>query len=110
LVEAGLDQREREGFIRDKLLENNAAMYKSVDELADRLAEFEKYARTQFQSIKADHTVHRLILGSTNNLAAALGANKFIPPESVREGKYDGMPERFKAFEELAGRNFIKDE
>ena len=46
LIEAGLNLREYENALHDKLFEGDTAMNKSIDGLADRLTSFEKYVRT----------------------------------------------------------------
>jgi hypothetical protein len=110
LIEAGLNRREYENALRDKLLENDAAMYKSADGLAARLTEFEKYTRTQFQSIHASDFLIKAMMSNLYFLSEAHNTGLKLPAESVRNGTYDELPERFQKLKETAERVFIKDE
>ena len=110
LIEAGLNRREYENSLRDELLKNDAAMYQSIDALAERLLEFEKYIRTQFQLNQAAGIVNKMILCSAYNISEAMGLRKSISPDEVNSGVYDFMPERFKRIEGLTERNFVKND
>ena len=110
LIEAGLDRREYENSLRDELLKNDAAMYKSVDELAGAFMEFAKYVRTQFQTIQASDMTIKWLLGGIYNIMEATHLRKNLLQEHLDRGIYDGMPHRFMEFEERAERRYIKDE
>jgi len=110
LIEAGLDRRDYENSLQKELLKNDAAMFKSVDELAGVFMEFAKYARTQFQTIQASDMTMKWILGGIYNIAEASHLRKSLLQEHIDRGIYDGMPQRFMNFEERAERRFIKDE
>jgi len=110
LIESGLNCREYESSLRDKILESDTTTNDRIEKLTELFTEFIKYTRTKFQSIQASGVVARRILGSTNNLVEVAVLRKIIPPEAIKSGSYDSMPERFEKFEELADRNFIKNE
>ena len=110
LIEAGFIRREHEDTLRGSFSENAGAVSKSMDNLAEMFTEFIKYACTQFQSIQASSLVARRMLSSTNNLMEAAVLRRIVSPESIKNGSYDGIPERFEDFEKLAERNFVKDE
>jgi hypothetical protein len=88
LIEAGLSRRDYENNLKDDLLRNDMAVYKSVDELAEWLMEFGKYVRTQFQSIQAADFVFKTMLSSTYNMAEAAALRKTITSESVGKGAF----------------------
>jgi hypothetical protein len=110
LIEAGLNRKEYENVLWDKLLENGAAMYKSVDNLAARLTEFEKYTRTQFQSVHASDFLFKAMMSNLYFLSEAHNTTLKLPAELVRNETYDELPERFDKLKETAERIFIKDE
>jgi len=109
LIEAGLDRREYENSLRDELLKNDAAMYKSVDELAGYLIEFEKYVRTQFQTVGAAHYLIKAFLSNIYSFEEARNQGVRLPSESVGNGTYDDMPERFAKLKKTVDEVFIKN-
>jgi hypothetical protein len=110
IIEAGLNRREYENALRDQSLGNDAAMYKSVDALATRLTEFEKYTRTQFQSVLASDFRIKAMMSNVYFLSEAHNLGFKLSTELVHNGTYDELPERFKKLKETAERVFIKDE
>ena len=109
MIGAGLDRRERESFLRDKLLENDAAMYKSVDELAEHIIGFEKYVRTQFQTVGAAHYLIKAFLSNIYSFEEARNRGVRLPLNLVENGTYDDMPERFIKLKKTVDEVFIKN-
>jgi hypothetical protein len=110
LIETGLTRREHEISFRDKLWVNEAETHKSIDAFAERFMEFEKYVRTQFQSIGASDFMIKAILTETRNLTEAVCLRKTVSPDSIKSGAFEHLPERFKKLKETAERIFVKDE
>jgi hypothetical protein len=110
LIEAGLNRKEQEISFKDKLWANEAETYKSIDAFAERFIEFEKYIRTQFQSIHASDFLFKAMMSNLYFLSEAHNTGLKLPAESVWNGTYDELPERFQKLKETAERVFIKDE
>ena len=110
LIKAGLNRREYENSLRDELLKNDAAMYQSIDAFAERFIEFEKYVRTQFQTISAANYVMRALLSNVYSISESLNSGFKLSSELIRNGKYDKAPERFEKMKINADGVYVKDE
>ena len=110
LIEAGLNRREREISFKDKLLSKETELYKSMDAFSERMAEFEKYIRTQFQAIGASDYIIRILISNIYYLSMANQSGIKITWDKLDDGRYDIPPERFKALEKTAKEVYIKNE
>jgi len=108
LIEAGLNRREYENSLQTELLKNDAAMYQSIDAFAEKFVEFEKYARTQFQSLRASDYVFGIMMNNAYRILEMLNSGLKLSYKLLEEGKYDELPERFKIHKKNAEGVFIK--
>jgi hypothetical protein len=110
LIEAGLNRREYENSLRDELIKNDAAMYRSVDELSLRLTALGEYIRTQFQSMSASNYVVTALLSNICFLSEATNFGMKLPRDNVLSGTYNELPERFQKLKTTAEQVYLKDE
>ena len=108
LIEAGLNRREYENSLQKEFLKNDAAMYQSIDAFAEKFEEFEKYARTQFQSLRASDFLLGIMMSNVYQILEMLNSGLRLSHKLLEEGKYDELPERFKLLKKNAEGVFIK--
>jgi hypothetical protein len=110
LIETGLNRKQHEISFKNNLLANETETYKSIYALAERHEEFEKYIRTQFQTLRFSDYLLTAILTATYNITEAAALRKIVSQNAINGGCYDDLPERFQKLKTTVERVFVKDE